>query len=335
MREPAFWQRPGGGLPGRMLEPLARLHGQLRKLHAGWMLGRMPCAGLPVILVGGLRVGGSGKTPFVRLLRRILQERGAMPHVLIRGYGGRLRGVHGTGRACAGVGGADMDTDTRMFGDEAVLHALDGPVWVGADRVLAAARAKAEGASHAILDDGMQGYRLRPDLTFLVIDGGNPLGNGRLLPAGPLRESPSDAAARADALVIIASGAVPSFWPMAKPVFRFMRRPVCPIDLRSTPLDILSGIADPARFRRDLEVLGACIGRHVACPDHHHFRESELHSLHQQARGRAIVTTRKDWLRLDARWRERIVPVDLELVAERPGALEGWIGDRMDFAGTG
>jgi tetraacyldisaccharide 4'-kinase len=138
---------------------------------------------VPVIVVGNITVGGTGKTPVAGWLARALALRGYRVGVVLRGYGGSAS--HGVQLVTAG-------SDPREVGDEAVVHALSGPhvVVTGADRVAAARRAVAEGAEIVVCDDGLQHLRLARDYEIAVVDAARGLGNGQLLPAGPLREPP-------------------------------------------------------------------------------------------------------------------------------------------------
>ncbi|MCB9945501.1 MAG: tetraacyldisaccharide 4'-kinase [Geminicoccaceae bacterium] len=324
MKEPRFWQE--GGWQVTALLPLAGLHGWLRDIYDRWRNHKPVPSEVPVVVVGGLRVGGSGKTPFVRHLRRRLLACGEMPHVLLRGYGRSGEGVHEV----------DPDNgDFRMFGDEALLHAADGTTWVGADRVEAGRRAVAAGASLLLLDDGLQSMPLRADIAFLVVDAAAPTANGHLMPAGPLREKPERAASRADALVLVNQGYTPSFWHRDKPLFRFRRRLRSPVALNGRSVTVVTGIADPSRFLRDLTALGAGIVDHYAFADHHTFTHEEIFTIWRHSGDRPILTTRKDWIRLDEGWRARVHPVDLDLTEEPRSQFGSWFdvkrrGDRRN-----
>jgi len=150
--------------------------------------------GVPVVVVGNITVGGTGKTPVAAWLARQLSLRGHKVGVVLRGYGGQAAREPRVVRA---------DSDPAEVGDEAVLHALRQPhvVVVGTDRAAAASRAAAEGADVVVCDDGLQHLRLARDCEFAVVDGARGLGNGHLLPAGPLRE-PVSRLDRVHALVV-------------------------------------------------------------------------------------------------------------------------------------
>jgi tetraacyldisaccharide 4'-kinase len=166
------------------LWPLSLLYRALVAIRA-WLrrVGVLPTlhAAVPVVVVGNLTVGGTGKTPVAAWLAQQLQLRGHRVGVVLRGYGGSHRGAPRI------VEGTDAAAET---GDEAVLHARRGAhvVVIGADRVAAARLAQARGAEVIVCDDGLQHTRLARDCEIAVVDGGRGLGNGWLLPAGPLRE---------------------------------------------------------------------------------------------------------------------------------------------------
>jgi tetraacyldisaccharide 4'-kinase len=172
------------GIP---LWPLGWLFRAVVALRAAlYRLGLLPAwrVPVPVVVVGNITVGGSGKTPVAAWLARQVALRGHRVGVVLRGYGGR---------ASARVQVVTADSDPAEVGDEAVLHALRGPhvVVVGTDRVAAARRAAAEGAEIVVCDDGLQHLRLLRDYEVAVVDASRGLGNGQLLPAGPLREPPA------------------------------------------------------------------------------------------------------------------------------------------------
>ena len=160
---------------------------------------------VPVIVVGNITVGGTGKTPVAGWLARGMAQRGYRVGVVLRGYGGSSS--HGVTVVTAG-------SDPREVGDEAVVHALNGPnvVVTGADRVAAARRAVAEGAEIVVCDDGLQHLRLARDYEVAVVDAARGLGNAQLLPAGPLREPPGRLES-VDAVVFTQRGA-PSQLPL-------------------------------------------------------------------------------------------------------------------------
>jgi len=225
---------------------------------------------IPVVVVGNLTVGGTGKTPLVLALAAALRQSGLRPGILSRGYGGA--GLEPR----AVVAGEDPG----RVGDEPLLLAERSgcPVWVGADRV-AAARALC--AVHpdcdvVLCDDGLQHYRLRRDFEIAVEDERG-LGNGLLLPAGPLRE-PADR--RVDATVVNGGEPRPGVFAMQLAVTGLYRvgdasRQLAPSDLAGKRLHAVAGIGNPERFFATLSSMGLAFSAH-AFPDHHAFRAAEL-----------------------------------------------------------
>lgn len=261
-----------------LLRGLARLYGAVAQWLAIRRSKRQVRLGVPVIVVGNISVGGTGKTPFTIWLVDLLRAQGWRPGVISRGYGGKAP------RYPLRVG---TDTDPAHCGDEPSLIArrCGVPVAVAPDRV-AAGRLLIESGEVDLLiaDDGLQHYRLARDLEFCVVDGLRGLGNGELLPAGPLREPPARLAA-VD-LVVVNGGR----WRPPKgtraPVIDFQlradeavslvdgeRRPLG--DFRGRRVHAVAGIGHPARFFAVLCNVGAEVSMHPF-PDHHRFAAADL-----------------------------------------------------------
>jgi tetraacyldisaccharide 4'-kinase len=307
MRRPDFWEREGSSFPGALLAPLGRL-----VAAGGWLrtaLVRPVAVPVPVICVGEATVGGSGKTPVAMAVVRMLQAQGAAPHVLLRGYGGRLRGPLRVDPARHGA---------RDVGDEAVLHARRCPTWIGTDRVRSARAAVAAGASHLVLDDGLQNPHLQKTLRLLVIDALAGIGNGRVLPAGPLREPFARALARADAVVVLGEGRGDDRLPLPpeKPVLCARLVPREAGGLAGRRVLAFAGIGRTEKFFQSCALAGCRVEERVAFPDHHRYRPRELARLRALAARRelAIITTEKDFVRLPTLWRPLVTPLALELV---------------------
>jgi tetraacyldisaccharide 4'-kinase len=266
------WQRRG--VWSLLLAPLAALYcaaAGLRRLayRRGW--APVERVGVPVIVIGNLTVGGTGKTPLVLWLARFLRAHGYRPGLVARGYGGRATGPLAV----------TADSDPGEAGDEAVLLARrsDCPVVVGRDRAAAARRLLAVSSSDVIVsDDGLQHYRLGRDIEIAVLDGRRRLGNGLCLPAGPLREPPgrlrtvdlvvANGEARAGELGM--ELAVTALRNLQEP-----RRTAAARDFAGTPLHAVAGIGHPARFFDQLRALGLTVIEHPF-PDHHRYRPADL-----------------------------------------------------------
>ncbi|MBB4660100.1 tetraacyldisaccharide 4'-kinase [Parvularcula dongshanensis] len=275
---------------------------------------------VPVICAGNATMGGVGKTPFVLALGERLKRRGFVPHVLIRGYGGRIKGPHRVGRA---------DTAASV-GDEATLLRDALPVWVGANRVATGREAIEAGASVLLLDDGFQNPGLAKTLSFLLVDAENRFGNGRVFPAGPLRERPEAALERADAVVAVTAGpdaALPDTlraFAANRPLLRAWQRLDAAALPRDLPLFAFAGIGRPERFFRAVEASGGQLVGTKAFPDHHPYAARELEALTRAAteRGATLVTTAKDFVRLPVSFRTSVRPLPSVMHVEDEDALD-------------
>ncbi len=286
MNAPGFWARDGV-LP-RLLTPVSHLvaASTARRLaRPGW---RAP---VPVVCCGNVTVGGSGKTTLALDLGARLLARGARVAFLTRGYGGQVRGV-----VQAAPGG-----DAAQVGDEALLLAALAPTFVSADRAAGAQAAVAAGATVLVMDDGLQNPGLVQDLPLLVIDGAAGFGNGRVLPAGPLREPVAIGAARCRVAVLIGPDAANAAaqLPPGLPVLRADLAPDA-AGLVGQRVLAFAGIGRPSKFFATLAQAGAQVVDQAAFPDHHPFRPAELERLLRRAAelGAAPVTTPKDAVRL-------------------------------------
>jgi tetraacyldisaccharide 4'-kinase len=330
MREPAFWHRPSSWI-SRSLLPLGGLYG----LVAGHRLQRQGFdAGVPVLCVGNYHVGGAGKTPTVLALTKLLRDLGETPVVLSRGYGGRLGGPIKVdpGRHIA----ADV-------GDEPLMMARTVPVVVARDRVSGVALARSQGASVILMDDGFQNPAIAKDASLIVIDGDRGLGNGCVLPAGPLRAPLAPQLARTDALVVIGDGTAAAAVAAAiaaqgKPVLSAQMRPddASVASLRGKRVLAFAGIGDPQRFFRTLRASGIEVVLEHAFADHHPFAKAEIESLIAAAKSDALtlVTTEKDLARLRTAvgvpdWVREIVPFAVTLAFEDAAKLRTFVTDRL------
>ena len=248
----------------------------------GWLRSRS--AGVPVVVVGNITVGGTGKTPVTGWLAQSLLEAGRRPAIVSRGYGGRRQVVP------VRVG---PDSDAREVGDEPVMLARQAgcPVWVCIDRAAAARKAAAQGAGIVLSDDGLQHYRMARDVEICVIDGDHGVGNGRRLPAGPLRE-PAARLREVDEVLVqgLASG-----FPGIRFELRIDRavrlngrgqRPLA--DFAGRRVLAVAGVGVPQRFHAALAAWGIEV-EPVPAPDH---GRVSLKSLKE--RNLPIIMTAKD-----------------------------------------
>jgi len=274
-------------------------------------------AGAPVVCVGNLVAGGAGKTPVGLAVAAALRARGGAVHTLTRGHGGRERGPLLVDPARHGA---------DAVGDEALLLAADFPCWVARDRAAGANAAVAAGAGAIVMDDGFQNPGLFKDVSLVVVDGAVGFGNGRLIPAGPLRERVADGLARADALAILGEDRTGvAALAQGLPVLRGRLEP--PPDstgLRGRRVLAFAGIGRPEKFFATLEALGAELAGRVPFADHHPYRPAEVAALLERAAalGALPVTTAKDAVRLPADTRARVHVLPVTVAWEDPGALD-------------
>lgn len=314
MRAPELWAEDR--LRARLLAPLGWTYACIGRLRRQWVRPRQ--APVPVICVGELTVGGSGKTPTALALAELLIAKGHRPHFLSRGYRGREAGPLRVDPA---------RHDARTVGDEPLLLAALAPTWVARDRVAGADAAARAGAELLIMDDGLQNPALRPDLALLVVDGGYGFGNRRVLPAGPLREPIEDALARVQAVIRIGPDRVgierslPPHLPRIEA--ELVPGPAAP-DLSGRRVVAFAGIGRPAKFFRSLCAQGALLVAAHAFPDHHAYRHHEIVTLLAAAEHRdaLCVTTAKDLVRLPEGLRAKVRALPVRLAFADPEALD-------------
>ena len=330
--EPAWWYRDSASVMARCMAPLAGLYGWCATARYA---GATPYRSrLPVLCAGNFTAGGTGKTPLVLHLCGHLRAGGRRPVVLTRGYGGRHAGPHWVGAS---------DTAGEV-GDEALLLARSAPTLVARDR-RAGARAIETGAAAAdviVMDDGLQNPQLAKDLTLAVVDGGRGLGNGRVMPAGPLRAPLEFQLELADAIVVneAAAGAGAAVAERLRqrfdgPVLRCAT--VVAGDaawLKGQRVVAWAGIGAPQRFFAMLRALGAEVVEAIPFRDHQRLGQADalrLLDLAGQHRA-ALVSTGKDMARIgrgtgalaDLAAATRVLPIELAFAepdAERLAAL--------------
>ena len=286
--------------------------------------GRPFDPGVPVVCVGNLTLGGSGKTPVVRAIVRRLTDAGVATAVLTRGYGGRLKGPVRVDPARHGAGDV---------GDEALMLARDASVWVARDRSAGADEARRAGAQAIVLDDGHQNPSLAKTLSLVVVDGETrggewPFGDGAVFPAGPMREPLAAGLARADAVVLLLPADLTAPDPEllalfgATPVLIARLVPAEPPP--SGPRLGFAGIGKPWKMERALKAAGCDLVDFAPLPDHARYDEAMLRFLAGRAErlGAGLVTSEKDWVKLPPAWRDRVAAWPVEARFEDEDALD-------------
>ena len=312
---PSFW-----GEPPRVLANLLMPIGAAWDAAGRWREAmadpyRPP---VPVVCVGNLVAGGAGKTPVTMALATLLAAHGVAPHIVARGHGGRLVGP-------VRVDPARHDADA--VGDEALLLASRAPAWVARDRAAGARAAAAAGAPMILLDDGLQNPTIGKDLSLVVVDAAYGFGNGRVIPAGPLRERLARGLARADAVILLGAGAdaecLDRLTAREVPVLHASVTPIAGNRLTGVRLLAFAGIGRPEKFFAMLRSLGVELVGARPFPDHHRYRGKEIDRLIRDAeRVRArLVTTAKDIVRVPPARRCGIEVLEIEIRWRDAGAL--------------
>jgi tetraacyldisaccharide 4'-kinase len=315
MRRPDFWYRHN--FSSRALSTALAPLGSIYGASVAWKSRRRKPyrSHAAVVCVGNLTVGGTGKTPLAIALARMLLSHGVSASFLTRGYGRH------TNRALR-VDANSHDVDS--VGDEALLLARIAPTIVAANRAEGARFAETHGAEAIIeaiiMDDGYQNFTLVKDLSLVVVDGESGFGNGRIVPAGPLREPVLQGLARADAVIVMGEG-MPSLESFAGPILR--ARLACERRLDSQKLIAFAGIGRPDRFFAMLRSLGAKLVETHAFADHHVYSPAEIARLKQSAEtmGAGLMTTEKDFVRLKPGDRHGVETLAVHAVFDEPPAL--------------
>jgi tetraacyldisaccharide 4'-kinase len=289
---PFWWEKPDWR--AWALSPFSALYGFVARTRME--RAKPPEIALPVLCVGNLTVGGGGKTPTCIALVQAARKMKLKPGVVSRGYGGMVSGSR--------LVDASHDLAAHV-GDEPLLIAQHAPVAVSSNRLEGARLLQEQGVDFIILDDGFQSMRLKTDYNLVVVDARRGIGNGHVIPGGPLRAPLLPQIGLASAVLRMGNGdAADAIVRMAaragKPIHVAKTAPARKIDLKGKRVFAFAGIADPEKFYDSLGAAGAHISFTRSWPDHHFFEDDELTEILRTAESGelTLVTTEKDAMRL-------------------------------------
>ena len=298
MKAPHFWSNADSIL-SRILSPVGNIYDTCSRVRVA--LSSPEKAPIPAICVGNVVVGGAGKTPCTIALLTRLRAAGINAHAISRGYGGRLNGPISV----------DLATHRAYdVGDEPLLLAAIAPTWVSRNKATAVRRAAEAGARLVVLDDGLQNPTLEKDLSFLVIDPSNGIGNGRIVPAGPLREPLTRALGRVQAVIVLdgdgtgQDGNWPQIINQLRPRLPVIRARLTlemeAVRLLEQPIIAFAGLGRPEKFFSLLNGIGCDLVGKYAFADHYRYSPDEIMRIVEEAavKGARPVTTAKDAARL-------------------------------------
>ena len=306
LKTPRFWSERG--LAAYLLLPFSYLYLAGYKIKE--FFSKPYSSIIPVVCVGGIVAGGSGKTPVVHALLKIIREQELFlnPVVLTRGYGGSYQGP------------SLVDPQAHIYhdvGDESLLHAMHAPTIVSKDRPSGARLAEAMGADIIIMDDGLQNNSLAKTLSFLVLDAKQKTGNGYLIPAGPLREPLMNALNKC-AAIIQTNGTTNDF--TQKPVLGTRLSMTSSHDMGKTYFGF-AGLGTPDKFQKTLEDNGFNLSGFKSFSDHHPYDYAEMENLMREAGNSRLITTAKDIVRIPYEYRDHIDVLEIQLSFEEPDKI--------------
>lgn len=327
---PEFWNHKSGREAApvlrTLLTPLSWIYAAATARRISTTTPMDP--GIPVICVGNASVGGTGKTPVTAHILSMLLANKIRAYGLSRGYGGKE----------VGPVLVNKNHTASDVGDEPLLLSRYAPVWVAAGRDDGARAAAAKGAQALVMDDGHQNPLLQKTLSLLVVDAQIGFGNGRVVPAGPLREPAKTALSRTDAIVLMKP--YKAFEPDADLLSQFGDLPVLPAYLAPTApmpkgkLFAFAGIGRPNKFFDALRRGGADLADAIGYPDHHKYSDEDLECLQALAREykAGLITTEKDFVRLPDAMKQFVAIWPVKAVFETENQLDLLLTPIIDSA---
>ncbi|MGB4056569.1 MAG: tetraacyldisaccharide 4'-kinase [Alphaproteobacteria bacterium] len=331
LKTPDFWYRKNETVPAieKILTPFSLLYRIGYELHQRSATPQK--ADIPVVCIGNINAGGTGKTPTALALMETLRETGVAknPFFLLRGYGGGERGPLRVDPA---------RHDSWATGDEALILAAFAPTIIAADRAQGVQLALKQNADLVLMDDGLQNPGIHKDIKIVVINGEMGFGNGKMIPAGPLREPLEKGMTRADIFILIGDDKrnTAAILPKDKPLIRAKLEPGNAIAFDKTKKYLaFAGLGYPKKFFNFLsEKIGLNIVKTISFSDHHPYTEQDLKTLHDLATKweAELVTTHKDFLRLPKIPGVTVHTAEVKLIWESPSELSAFLTSRLKHA---
>ena len=317
MKTPEFWKSKN--LLADILTPLGLIYGLATALRLRFKKSRK--VPYPVICIGNLTAGGTGKTPVSVSIAALLQQAGKRPFFITRGYGGKSRNIFADAKKY----------NVRKTGDEPLLLARQAPTVINPDRATGAELAIKNGADTIIMDDGFQNPGLYKDLSFLVFDGTTGIGNGKCIPAGPLRETFAAGIKRAQAIIILGEDKH-NLAAQTKelPIFKgsvVAKKP----EINNNEIIAFAGIGRPEKFYTSLRELGFKLLKTVDFPDHHQYTMAELKKLitEAQKKNAVLFTTAKDFVKIPPQIQKHFHVLDIEISWENEENLRAFLHQNL------
>lgn len=312
MKTPKYWQ--SNSFTSKILSPLGFLYGLMTQLRL--KLKSPHKVSIPVVCIGNITAGGTGKTPVSISIAKLLATEMYHPFFVSRGYGGKLQDVIVNNKKHT----------AKDVGDEPLLLSKQAPVVVNANRYAAAQKAVEQGADIIIMDDGFQNPSLHKDLSFLVFDGNYGIGNGKIIPSGPLRETLENGIKRADAIIILGKDKHDLAKRCGLPAF-FGHTEAVQTTINNQDVVAFAGIGHPQKFYHTLKQQGFNVVKTIDFPDHHFYTREELENIINEAKklNAQIYTTSKDFVKIPPLYSQDINVLEVAVVWDNPEELISFI----------
>lgn len=291
MKTPQFWQYDG--FLSWILAPFSVIYGAVTQWRIKFSKPYKSKA--YVICIGNITAGGVGKTPVAIAMAEKYLKQGKKVFFVTRGYKGKLKNIL-----------VDLEKHSAAeTGDEARLLAQTAPTIIAPERDVGAKMAEKLGAEVIVMDDGFQNPRLYKDESWLVFDGSVGIGNGKIIPAGPLRETLADGEQRAQYVLIMGEDKTHLADKIKLPVYHG-KLVAEPLELENKKVLAFAGIGHPKKFYQTLQNLGYEVVRTYDFADHHAYVDAEIEEIIKKADGLPVVTTEKDFVKLSLAVRNRV-----------------------------